>query len=114
MGSRLDKNERMVMPNKSSKRSSDGSAKTTIDTMGKQIMQANKPKSQLVHFRRCHICGCVNESNDEVAKCEACEKPMARFYYFDANRANIYTDDRLREQVAGDEYQPIHGLSLLW
>lgn len=50
-------------------------------------------KGSLLHYRRCHVCNTVNESEGGfVEKCLSCDKPLCRFYYFDDSEAPIYSD----------------------
>ena len=68
-----------------------------------------------VHFRRCHMCGAINEVFEgKVEKCIQCTKSLAPFYYFDDRLAVIATDSELRTHIPEREYAPIHGLTAYW
>ncbi|MDZ4660518.1 MAG: hypothetical protein SGJ18_02745 [Pseudomonadota bacterium] len=68
-----------------------------------------------LHFRRCHICGQVNENRTlPVEKCKFCGKVMAPFYYFDEAKAEAITDNGMRPEYFGHQFKPLYGLSTYW
>ncbi|MGZ3806190.1 MAG: hypothetical protein ACXVB4_18395 [Pseudobdellovibrionaceae bacterium] len=73
-----------------------------------------------IHFRRCHICGTLNEASGKlVATCTECGKHLAPFYYFDEG---IFMGLPLRREVKPStesilpykSYPPIWGLTAYW
>lgn len=65
------------------------------------------------HYRRCHVCDSLNESEDEVHKCNHCGKVMAPFFYFNESQIDECIEGADPNSTSG-EYQPIYGLSALW
>jgi hypothetical protein len=77
---------------------------------------------QHIHYRICHHCGEVNESqNNLVMECRECGKHLAPFYYFDESRAmglkpaerSIY-EEQMRSILPHQEYPPVYGLTAYW
>jgi hypothetical protein len=69
--------------------------------------------SEKTYFRRCHICGGLNENKDEnIEHCQFCGKAWAPFYFF--NELARYTDADEVIEAKEDEFQPIVGLSTYW
>ena len=53
-------------------------------------------KLEITHFRRCHVCGAVNEkAQEEVTRCKSCDKPLAPFFYFSPLDLNVPTDEAI-------------------
>jgi hypothetical protein len=69
-----------------------------------------------VYFRRCHICGSLNEmhENQRSGHCETCHKSLAPFQYFDDRFSPIQSDRTLRPPLLEGEFVPIHGLTAYW
>jgi len=71
--------------------------------------------SKAMHFRRCHVCGRLNErQSTKVEKCNFCGKSLAPFYYFDDRFVAVQGDMTLRPPMLEDEYCPIQGLTVYW
>lgn len=74
-------------------------------------------KSKRLHFRRCHLCEGVTESEGSpVISCGHCRKPMAPFYFF--NEAEVeplseYEPRPINENRPG-ERTPIRGFTAYW
>jgi hypothetical protein len=84
--------------------------------------------NQPLHVRRCHVCGKVTESCDDIAKCLFCGKSLLPFYYFDKRKIIDYADNEVRPndpkpdpirdtrftpgQTEG--FGPIRGLTAYW
>jgi hypothetical protein len=75
---------------------------------------------EFLHVRRCHVCGLVTESTNDILKCGGCNKSLLPFYYFDKRKVKEYADNEkrvvevvpaAREQGA---YGPIRGLTAYW
>ncbi len=80
------------------------------------------------HFRRCHICGMMNERNSQlVDKCSACNKSLAPFVFFDEKKALGLSADESPEDRAKKTctikitrlatqtiYPPIWGITVYW
>lgn len=90
------------------------------------------------NFRRCHVCGATNESENEekIVKCHGCGKAFAPFFYFDVKDIEGFSVDGvdgqtqdlklqlniqfIKELGSYDEdskktsYQPLRGLSAIW
>jgi hypothetical protein len=86
------------------------------------------PEADHIHFRRCHICGTMNERESSlVDRCGSCNKSLAPFVFFDEKRALGVTDEAPQEapskrastikitRVATETiYPPIWGLTVYW
>ena len=71
--------------------------------------------SKPTYFRRCHICGAMNESEHaKVERCDHCNKGLAPFYYFDDRFTAVQGDLSLRPPLLQSEYFPIQGLTVYW
>lgn len=72
-----------------------------------------------IHFRRCHVCGTLNEASGQlVGNCSCCGKHLAPFHYFDES---IFMGLPLRKELQNREtnlpfksYPPIWGLTAYW
>ncbi|MCB0363157.1 MAG: hypothetical protein KDD35_10560 [Bdellovibrionales bacterium] len=68
-----------------------------------------------VYFRRCHVCGTINHSDDTpVERCFHCGKYLCRFFYFDDRLISIVEDSALRPLQYAGEYLPLQGISVYW
>ncbi len=68
-------------------------------------------------IRRCHVCGDMNESNEDIVKCESCRKSLLPFYYFDKRKLAEFSDNKERPLDHPDKesgYGPIRGLTVYW
>lgn len=66
-----------------------------------------------IYFRRCHICGGLNEhENEQIERCEHCGKALAPFYFF--NEIAHSSDPEKVVEVEEGEFQPIVGLTVYW
>jgi hypothetical protein len=73
--------------------------------------------SESLFVRRCHVCGSVNESKDDIKKCVCCSKSLLPFYYFDKKKLNEFSDNKERPLDLPDResgYGPIRGLTAYW
>jgi len=75
--------------------------------------------SKNLHVRRCHVCGNVSESSDDIIKCLHCKKSLLPFYYFDKRKISEYSDNQARPENKKDRdietgYGPIRGLTAYW
>lgn len=74
--------------------------------------------SSPLNIRRCHVCGQVTESSDEILKCTGCQKSLLPFYYFDKRKISEFSDNKERppedmeKHLSG--YGPIRGLTAYW
>lgn len=77
-------------------------------------MQAVQAKE--IYIRRCHVCGEVCESSEDILKCTSCRKSLLPFYYFDKRKIAEYTDNGERPESRPQEsgYGPIRGLTVYW
>lgn len=83
---------------------------------------AKSDSEKHLQYRRCHQCGCVNESPPSVGRmkegqsCTGCGKHLAPFYFFDESGLDGVGDNvllmSLRKEAVG--YQPLWGLSAYW
>jgi hypothetical protein len=70
-----------------------------------------------LYIRRCHVCGDMNESKEDIVKCESCRKSLLPFYYFDKKKLAEFSDDKGRPFDGRDKesgYGPIRGLTVYW
>jgi hypothetical protein len=74
--------------------------------------------SKSLNVRRCHVCGGVSESVEDILKCLSCSKSLLPFYYFDKKKVSEYADNKPRPEEAFDMspqgYGPIRGLTATW
>ncbi|MCB0412283.1 MAG: hypothetical protein KDD22_07140 [Bdellovibrionales bacterium] len=70
--------------------------------------------SQPLHFRRCHVCDHVTQSDQTIMKCEHCHKSLAPFFYFDEKSITPPSDLQMRPKSLEGEYSPIQGLTAYW
>jgi len=68
------------------------------------------------YFRRCHVCGQTThiESKNFIERCAHCEKPWAKFQYFDDRFTPTQSDRTLRPPPLDGEWVPIQGLTVYW
>lgn len=74
-------------------------------------------KKSSTHFRRCHVCGTVNDHNEEVSRCMGCGKSLAPFFYFHPRDLKEISDRRnlrLYRKAARSPYRPIIGVFAVW
>jgi hypothetical protein len=78
----------------------------------------NDSRHSVIQYRRCHICGHVNQSTPkhlhDVQCCESCHKHFAPFYYFDDRGKPTVADFTLRPPHLEGEWSPIQGLTAYW
>lgn len=70
-----------------------------------------------LHFRRCHLCEGVTESEGAPVKsCGHCGKPMAPFYFFNEAEVVPLSEYELRpaEECRMGERTPIRGFTAYW
>ena len=78
-------------------------------------MPKRKKEDQRLHFRRCHICNGVSESEGAlVAHCGHCGKPMAPFYFFDDLDVAPMSDDDFRPPHQQGARSPVRGFTAYW
>ena len=71
--------------------------------------------NDIKYFRRCHICGALCETKDDhVHRCHQCDKPFAKFQYYDDRFTAVYADSAERPHYKDSEYIPIQGLTVHW
>src|SRR5262245_1958419 len=77
--------------------------------------------NQVLHVRRCHVCGTVNEeAGASVTRCSKCGKHLAPFYFFEESRLEGIGDDRLETSLwdhhtlLPENYRPLWGFSTYW
>lgn len=93
-----------------------------------KINNSNVQATEHIHFRRCHVCGTMNErANSLVDRCSACSKALAPFVFFDEQHALGVSDGRPAEEPSKKSstmkitrlatqsiYPPIWGLTVYW
>jgi len=80
-----------------------------------------------IHFRRCHICGALNEESFHlVDRCGVCQKAFAPFVFFDERKALGISDEgpehpakkassyKITRLASESNYPPIWGLTVYW
>ncbi|MBK9293345.1 MAG: hypothetical protein IPM57_02715 [Oligoflexia bacterium] len=67
---------------------------------------------KLLHVRRCHCCGEVQMSEDDILKCQTCQKPLLPFFYFDKKKNKDLDIDSLSQEAL--TFGPIRGLTAYW
>lgn len=74
--------------------------------------------SQKVHFRRCHVCGELNEAADDLVRhCHQCGKTLAPFFYFDESKVMglaVQSQKAQETKLPLREYPPLWGLTAYW
>jgi predicted nucleic acid-binding Zn-ribbon protein len=81
-----------------------------------------KTEISILHIRRCHVCGTVNESeNQAIRQCTDCGKHLAPFYYFDESQLmglaeNGYHLSQVkdRDPTQVETFKPLWGFSTYW
>ena len=74
-------------------------------------------KVQLLHFRRCHHCFGVSETEGaQIERCSHCEKPMAPFYFFNDAEVMPLSESELRpaDERRSGERVPVRGFTAYW
>jgi uncharacterized protein Yka (UPF0111/DUF47 family) len=77
------------------------------------------PKSQL-HIRRCHICGALNQRQNQVVdRCEHCHKALLPFMFCETSYDEQIIEMSKRVYEHEDEglkvvYPPLVGIALYW
>ncbi len=82
-------------------------------------MKSSDKKTHRVHFRRCHLCDGITETQDEsVTHCGHCGKAMAPFYFFDDREVPPLSDVELREDLIillkPGSRTPLRGFTAYW
>ncbi len=68
-----------------------------------------------IHYRRCHICNQVTESDKgRVHACAQCGKVMAPFFFFEECETPILSEFELRPFVSPGQHPPVRGLTAFW
>lgn len=71
-----------------------------------------------LNVRRCHCCGEVSMSEEEILKCLSCKKSLLPFFYFDKRKVKDLDDNKLRPETEEDRdtsgFGPIRGLTVYW
>jgi len=74
-------------------------------------------KTKRRHFRRCHLCQGITESEGApVSRCMHCGKHMAPFYFFNEAEVPPLSEDGLRpdyECRSGERF-PVRGFTAYW
>jgi hypothetical protein len=67
-------------------------------------------------IKKCHVCGCLNESNREVEKCSSCQKPFLPMNYFGKVHAKNSAEFKQLFANASElhEEDMIKGLTVIW
>ncbi len=94
-------------------------------------MRHSYSSEKILHIRRCHICGHLNESDSaHVEQCSSCGKHLVSFLFCkDPGVEELTSDFRTSVDSSTDvsmdkivspqstlrsEYPPIYGISLYW
>ncbi len=70
------------------------------------------PLTEAVHFRLCHVCLFLNESNEVIAECEACRCEFVSDSAFDRSPVEPQDDDELEGVFRRDK--GLNGLAVVW
>jgi len=65
-------------------------------------------------FRRCHVCGQISQSEEQLSRCRHCKKAFAPFYYYDDFHKPVFSEGLERPPVMKDEWPAIQGLTAYW
>ena len=75
-------------------------------------------KTKRLHFRRCHLCSGISESEEApVDRCAHCGKPMAPFYFFNDAEVMPLSESETRppdDRRAPGERKPVIGFTAYW
>ncbi|MBC7420177.1 MAG: hypothetical protein H7328_05565 [Bdellovibrio sp.] len=92
--------------------------------MSKNIKSMKNPADKIIHVRRCHLCGSVNEIESAViSKCASCGKHFAPFLFFNEKAAlglEVETQPENRpladswQHLMKTQYPPLWGLAVYW
>ncbi len=69
--------------------------------------------SQLVYFRRCHVCNQLSQQKRELTHCTSCQKAFVPFLFFNDLQTEVLQDNEPRPDVQ-ESYLPIRGLTSYW
>lgn len=81
--------------------------------------------NEVVYIRRCHVCGCINESSkSSMSSCHHCGKHLVPFLFCPDVGSDLVkaafgasskeTKAERHSSVLRSEYPPIYGISLYW
>ena len=98
-----------------------GALKQTKNQKGRQTDDTTEHGSTLVHYRRCHICGHVNEAHGApgadgalVSRCDHCGKSLAPYYFFDEREVAPLSDQEGEPLWRLGDRKPVRGFSVYW
>lgn len=84
-----------------------------MNESSKNIKRSNRKK---IIFKKCHVCGHLNETTHELEKCHQCRKSFLPSHYFakihnqeEAKFHSLFNDAEEMEEV-----QLIKGLYVIW
>ncbi len=69
--------------------------------------------SQLLYFRRCHVCNEITIEKKELSHCSSCRKAFVPFLFFDEKKTSVLQDNETRP-MRQESYLPIRGLTSYW
>lgn len=83
--------------------------------LSRRAISQKASNNNIKYFRRCHVCNslCVT-TEDHVQRCEHCDKPFAKFQYYDDKYVPICSDSEQQPIFREEEYIPIRGLTVYW
>jgi len=76
-----------------------------------------KAMPKILHVRRCHVCGTVNESEGVPSvKCSDCGKHLAPFFYFDPKAVREVPENKPFFSVLNQSptFHPVWGIAVYW
>lgn len=66
-------------------------------------------------IRLCHLCNCVNESEqEEVLRCKSCGKGFLPVNYFEKIRKRAIASGQITEELPEFPFNPLNGLLVFW
>jgi hypothetical protein len=65
-------------------------------------------------FRLCHVCDCLNESDEEILRCVSCGKGFLPINYFEKLRTRAQQASQNGEESVMPVFSPLNGLIVFW
>ena len=90
-------------------------SKTAVSSAVSSGVNLNSTAPQ--HWRRCHVCGHVEEvAASPVTSCSCCGKVFAPFFFASEKDATLSVDGPTREVTCSDtaNYRPLLGFTIYW
>ena len=68
----------------------------------------------MIVYKKCHVCGFLNEKEVDSLRCESCSKPLLPLGYFNRQSLSRLTEIEIKNPTNLKEDFLIKGLAVLW